>query len=313
MSTEVFLRRPGPSPHPRVVMDVPLPPSPGGQGVRMGEGGQGGEGFLRPGAQPKRKRRHPLLGLVRPLATALALVALPLSVAAFVLTAPPFQLREIELEGADARVPEAWAREALAPLHGENLVRLPLSSVAARLRKNPWIDTVEVQKELPGRLRVAMTERKPVALLRTGGGLVYADSAGRPIVPVSLEEARRSGLRLEVRFANPIAGGPAAGMDAALEVAGELGRVQPDWAAGLTRIEVLGEEDFVLHTEALRFPLFVTRGQVGPKARRLEEILPELERRYPAIERVDLRFSRRIVVQPAVPGRRETGPQNSIS
>jgi hypothetical protein len=64
---------------------------------------------------------------------------------------------------------------------------------------------------------------------------------------------------------------------------------------------VLGEEDFRLHTGALRFPLLVTRGQVGPKIRRLEELLPELERRYPAITVVDLRFSRRIVVQPAAP------------
>jgi hypothetical protein len=32
----------------------------------------------------------------------------------------------------------------------------------------------------------------------------------------------------------------------------------------------------------------------------LEQILPELGRRYTAFEAIDLRFSRRIVVQPAV-------------
>lgn len=308
--TETLLRRPPVTP------TTPALGTAGPAGVGETAGTTSGE-FLRRPEPPKRKRRHPLLALARPLATALAVVALPLGVAGWVLTARPFQLREIELEGvgaqAGARVPETWAREALAPLQGENLVRLPLSDVAARLRKNPWVGAVEIQKELPGRLHVALTERKPVALLRTGGGFVYADSAGRPIVPVSLEEARRSGLRLEVRFVHPGAGNPAAGMDAALKVAGELGRVQPTWAGALTRIEVLGEEDFILYTEALRFPLVVTRGQVGPKARRLQEILPELERRYPAIERVDLRFSRRIVVQPAVPGLLGASPQNSIS
>ena len=309
--TETLLRRPPVTPT-TPALGTAGPAVPSG----VAETTTGGE-FLRRTEPPKRKRRHPLLALVRPLVTALALVALPLGIAVFVLTTPSFQLQEVELEGVStqpgARVPETWAREALAPLQGENLIRLPLSDVAVRLRKNPWVDEVEIQKELPGRLRVALTERKPVALLRTGGGFVYADSAGRPIVPVSLEEARRSGLRLEVRFVHPGAGNPAAGMDAALKVAGELGRVQPDWAAALTRIEVLGEEDFILYTEALRFPLVVTRGQVGHKARRLQEILPELERRYPAIERVDLRFSRRIVVQPAVPGRIGTGSQNSIS
>ena len=87
-------------------------------------------------------------------------------------------------------------------------------------------------------------------------------------------------------------------MGGALEVAGELGRAQPSWAGALSKIEVLGEQDFRLHTSALRFPLLVTRGQVGAKVKRLTELLPELDRRYPAIRSVDLRFSRRIVVQP---------------
>ena len=89
------------------------------------------------------------------------------------------------------------------------------------------------------------------------------------------------------------------GVAAALKVAAELGRVQPDWAAKLAQIEVLGEEDFRLHTDALPFPLLVTAGQVGPKVQRLVELLPELTQRYTRIEAVDLRFSRRIVVQPS--------------
>jgi len=38
---------------------------------------------------------------------------------------------------------------------------------------------------------------------------------------------------------------------------------------------------------------------VAPKMQRLITLLPELARRYPKIDAVDLRFSRRIVVQPA--------------
>ena len=147
-----------------------------------------------------------------------------------------------------------------------------------------------------------MAERKPVALLSAGGGLAYADSAGRAIAPVAtpaeLEEARRAGL-LVVSFSQ---GPHPDGMAAALKVAAELGRVQPTWAAKLARIEVLGEGDFRLQTEALPFPLLVTSGQVGPKVQRLVELLPELSRRYPRIETVDLRFSRRIVVQPGRTG-----------
>ncbi|MFL6290018.1 MAG: cell division protein FtsQ/DivIB [Thermoanaerobaculia bacterium] len=258
------------------------------------------EELRRPGTQPRRRRRNPVLALLRPLAVSLLLVAMPGGVVAWVLASPRFDLRDIVVEAGTTRISAESLRAAVAPFEGGNLVLLPLDEVEAAVRRNPWVDTVEVAKELPDRLRVEVTERLPVALLERGGGLVYADQKGRPIAPVEdPERARKAGL-VVVTFVHPqlsVSGG-GEGVGGALEVAGELGRVQPSWAGALSKIEVLGEQDFRLHTGALRFPLLVTRGQVGPKVRRLIELLPELDRRYPAIRAVDLRFSRRIVVQP---------------
>lgn len=291
-----LVRGPMPPVPPIEQSGAPLTPVPPGSSASSGARVLD---FRRRGAPPRRRRRHPLLLLMRPLATAVLVVLLPLGVAAWVLTSRRFQLRDIVVEGGAERVGPDQVRAALAPYRGRNLVRLSLAEAAALLHENPWIDQVELQKELPGRLRVALRERRPVALLQSGGRLVYADNDGRSIVAVgSPEEARKAGL-LEVVFTRPVAGG----VESALDVAGELGRVRPDWASRLTRIEVLGEGDFRLHSEALPFPVLVTEGQVGAKARRLEELLPELARRYPNIESVDLRFSRRIVVQPGASDR----------
>lgn len=258
--------------------------------------------FRRRGTPPRRRRRSLLLALARPLLAALALVALPVALVAWVLTAPLFRLRNVEVGGAAGRVSRGWVRQALAPLQRKNLVRLSLAEAAARVQRNPWVASVEIVKELPDRLRVKVAERKPVALLLAGGGLVYADSEGRAIAPLAtpaeVEEAREAGF-LVVSFAEKP---HPDGMAAALKVAAELGRVQPTWAAKLARIEVLGEGDFRLRTDALPFPMLVTSGEVGPKVQRLVELLPELSRRYPSIEAVDLRFSRRIVVQPGRTG-----------
>ena len=255
------------------------------------------EEFRRSGAPPRRRRRNPVLALLRPLAVSLLLVAMPAALVTWVLASSRFDLKEVVVEAGTPRIPAEALRSSVAPFEGGNLVLLPLDSVEAALRRNPWVDTVEVAKELPDRLRVEVTERKPVALLVKGSGLVYADEQGRPIAPVEdPEQARRTGLVVVV-FTNPLLS-PSDGVGGALEVAGELGRVQPSWAGALSKIEVLGEQDFRLHTGALRFPLLVTRGQVGAKVKRLTELLPELDRRYPAIQAVDLRFSRRIVVQP---------------
>ncbi|HEV7507239.1 MAG TPA: FtsQ-type POTRA domain-containing protein [Thermoanaerobaculia bacterium] len=255
--------------------------------------------FRRRGTPPRRRRKSLLLSLLRPLTIAVVVVALPSGLVLWVLTAPLFRLRTVEVGGPARRVAPAWVRQVLAPLQGRNLVRLSLADATARLQSNPWIEKVEIEKELPAALRVKLAERRPVALLLSGQNLAYADTAGRPIAPVTtpgeLEEARKGGLLVVsfVREAHPD------GVGAALKVAAELGRVQPDWAAKLAQIEVLGEEDFRLHTDALPFPLLVTAGQVGPKVTRLVELLPELTQRYSRIEAVDLRFSRRIVVQPS--------------
>lgn len=285
----------------------PVPGMPGSPGLSpapaLPPGGQSGRvlDFRRRSVPPRRRRPSFLVQLLKPLTAAVLLVAVPLGVGAWVLTAARFELRHLEVAGASQRVPEAWVRQSLGPLLGENLVVLSLAEVADAIEQNPWVKTVEIEKELPDRLRVKLSERKPEALMLRKGALVYADVEGRPIAPVESEKAaeaaRRSGL-LVVSFA-PAPHLARGGVVSALEVAGELGRVQPDWAASLSRIEVLGEEDFRLFTDALPFPLLVTRGQVGPKAVRLKELLPQLRQRYPRIEAVDLRFSRRIVVQPA--------------
>ncbi|HEY0513714.1 MAG TPA: FtsQ-type POTRA domain-containing protein [Thermoanaerobaculia bacterium] len=258
--------------------------------------------FRRRGTPPRRRRKSRLLKLLKPLAVAAGVVAAPAALVAWVLTAPLFRLRTVEVrqaKGSPRRVSDAWVREALAPLTGKNLVSLSLAEATARVQRNPWIAAVEITKDLPGRLRVKIAERRPIALLLAGRDLVFADSDGRAIAPVAtpaeLAAARKAGL-LVVSF--PRDPHPD-GIGSALKVAAELGRVEPNWAAKLAQIEVLGESEFRLRTDALPFPLLVDGGEVAAKVQRLVALLPELARRYPRIEAVDLRFSRRIVVQPA--------------
>jgi hypothetical protein len=251
---------------------------------------------------------------MRPLGSALAILGIPLAGGLWVATAPQFALREIEIEGA-GRVSEAWIRARLAPLLGRNLPLLPLSAAAERLSAHAWVDSLEIAKELPGRLRVRVAEKTPAVFLRSGGRLFWADATGKPIAPLSAAEAAREIAReraltqpnggpdaaggfLVVSFAAPVPNGVAR----ALGVAAELGKANPDWAARLAEIEVLGEEDFRLRIGVLPFPLLVRDGDVIDKVHRLEALLPRLAERYPTLAAVDLRFSHRIVVQPAAEG-----------
>ncbi len=265
--------------------------------------------FRRAQGPPKRKKRSLWRKLLRPFGSALAILGAPLLLALWVATAPQFALAEISVEGG-SRVSEAWIRGRLAPLVGRNLPLLPLATAAERLSVHPWVASLEIGKDLPRRLTVRVTEKKPAVFLRSGGRLYWADAAGVLIAPLSAREtademARERSLAdsssgapggfLVVSFATPTPHGVAR----ALGVADELRRANAAWASRLTEIEVLGEEDFRLRIGTLPYPVLVRDGDVIDKVHRLEALLPRLAERYPTLAAVDLRFSHRIVVQPA--------------
>jgi len=267
--------------------------------------------FRRRAAPPRRKRRSVWVALLRPLGTALTVVGLPLAVSGWVLTSPRFRLADLSIAGA-RRVPLPRLYKALAPLRGKNLVRLPLSEVKSLLAGERWVDAVEIEKELPHRLRVRIRERRPAVLLETNttgpaGALAWGDEAGRPIAPVAPGEDTRGFLVVRADRSVPQAVGKA------LAVAAELKEADPDWAATLSSVDVLGEDDYRLVTRTLPFPLLVRRGQVAANARRLLALLPELGRRYTGLAAVDLRSAERIVIEPAAgPGTAKPGDRAAL-
>lgn len=241
----------------------------------------------------KRRRRSLWLMMLSGFAGALLVVGLPFGLVVWLLTTPRFALRRVEIAGA-TRVSTAWAQEALRPLAGNNLLTLPIAQVRAVLAKQPWIESVEVRKHLPDRLVVTLSERQPAALMREGGDLWYLDGQGLRIAPFSPADGAVD--LLLVSRSSDVDVEPARALALALEIK----QAQPEWAAKLSEIEVLGDEDYCLYTAALPFPLLVRAGTVADRGRSLAAVLPEIVRRYPRVSSVDLRFERRIVIQPAV-------------
>ncbi len=284
--------------------------------------------FRRAAVKPRRQRRSLWAAAARGLLGAVLVVGTPVAAAAWAMTSPRFALTELSVTAAE-RVPEAWVRARLAPLVGRNLLLLPLPEVDRALAGHPWIGSLSVAKALPSRLEVTVTQRRPAALVLRAGEPWFADAEGGAIAPVGAPvEASAEGA----------AGGPAGdpsdraagdpeaaglllvvppegsgfegsgfedhgiegnGVPLALAVAAELAAAAPAWARELSRIDVLSEEDARLHTAALPCPLLVRQGTIGARADHLRALLPEVAARYPELAALDLRFSRRIVVEPA--------------
>jgi cell division septal protein FtsQ len=234
---------------------------------------------------------------------ALVAVAAPAGAVVWVLHSQRFALREIEVDNTqDGAVSRSWVRSALEPLEGRNLPALDLAEVEGRLRGHPWIGAIETHKELPRRLHVSYREKVPVALLQTGTTLYYLDGEGQVIAPVEPATDASAAPAAElffVRVSAALRDDLSDSSARALALAEEIKRVDAQWYSGLSEVEVLNDEDCRVVTAALPFPVLLRRGNVESGAQRMRSLLPEIRRRYAAVQEVDLRSARRVVLQPA--------------
>jgi len=88
-----------------------------------------------------------------------------------------FRVRRVEVVGTRYTP----ADEVLARLRVDTMqsVWQPLGPLVARVTSHPQVASVVITRKLPGTLVVAVTERRPVALISTAAGLTAVDADGR--------------------------------------------------------------------------------------------------------------------------------------
>ena len=84
---------------------------------------------------------------------------------------------QIEVQGNRFVPPDAITEKFSADM-GRSVVRVPLTERREALESLPWVEQAHVQRVLPNRIRVEITERTPVAFLRTGSDLSLVDAQG---------------------------------------------------------------------------------------------------------------------------------------
>jgi cell division protein FtsQ len=99
---------------------------------------------------------------------------------------------QIELSGNHIVSREAVLQQFV---HDRNrsVLRVPLDVRRSQLEQIPWIESASVQRILPNRLRIELTERTPVAFARNGVELALIDAHG-----VVLDRSRGEDLHFPV-------------------------------------------------------------------------------------------------------------------
>jgi cell division protein FtsQ len=84
---------------------------------------------------------------------------------------------QVEISGNHIVSREAVLQQ-FARDRGRSMLRIPLDARRTALEEISWIESASVQRVLPNRIRVELTERTPIAFLRNGTELALIDAHG---------------------------------------------------------------------------------------------------------------------------------------
>lgn len=117
---------------------------------------QAGAGATAPGRKGKRKLKVKL-GFV------FVFVVFNLSLLLF-LNSSYFTITEIHIEGLES-IARKDAEQGMGVREGMNIWKVSPPEISSRLEEMPRVKTAEVERSLPGELRIAIIEKKPLALV----------------------------------------------------------------------------------------------------------------------------------------------------
>ena len=223
----------------------------------------------------------------------------------FFLFSPRVQLAsldQIEITGSNYVSREAVAEKFSADV-GRSIVRVPLDARRAALETIPWVAQASVQRALPDRIRVEITDRTPVAFLRSGGQLALVDAGG-----VILDRP------LDGKFAFPVVGGIAETMPLSdraprmrlfVEFMKELDLAHPNAGQQVSEVDLSDAQDVRASLTGLlageeSSPILVHFGDAGfvNKYRLLLDNIAAWRSSTGRVQSVDLRFSGQVIVNP---------------
>jgi cell division protein FtsQ len=196
---------------------------------------------------------------------------------------------------------------------GRNIFHVPLAVRRAELEQLPWVEHATVMRLLPSQLRIAVTERVPVAFVRAGNQIGLVDKQGVLLdMPPAMMAAKR--------YSFPVVNGVTA-QQSPEERASRM-RLYAEFMSALSspgdgaatsqlsEVDLTDPEDVRVLLPSAGSDLLVHFGSSDFAARwqRLEEKLPGWRQQYPRLAGVDLRYQRQTVLEMARPADEGTGP-----
>lgn len=201
-----------------------------------------------------------------------------------------FAVRTIEIDGA-VHTPRPVIDLVTRQYVGLNLFQIDIARVQNDLGGLGWVRRIDIEKKLPDTLRIKITERVPVALLRVRDRLRYVDREGMAFAELSPAVGDDD---------LPVisdAAGPELARTVALLL--ELRSRDRELYSRVSEVWPIPPHGFALYDRFLSAVVYANREDIVAKWRNLYAVLEAEDN--PKIEYADLRFADRVVIKPARP------------
>ena len=226
--------------------------------------------------------------------------------ATYLLYSPGVVLRsaeQIEVQGNRFVTADAVTEKFSADMGG-SVVRIPLSERREAIESLAWVEQAHVQRVMPNRIRVEITERTPVAFLRTGSELSLVDVHGA-ILDRPAEGEFRFPVVSGIGESMPLAAREQR-MNLYAEFMREIERIQPGSSDHVSEADLADAADLratltgVGAASGGASPILVHFGDsdFGSRYRLLAENIDQWRASAGSVDSVDLRFARQVVVNP---------------
>ena len=211
---------------------------------------------------------------------------------------------QIELNGNRVVSREAVLQQFV---HDRNrsILRVPLEARRSQLEQIPWVESASVQRILPNRLRIELTERTPVAFARNGNELALIDAHG-----VILDRPRGEHLHF------PIVTGVSEDlprdqrekrMQTYEELMKDVDLVRGGSSDHVSEIDLSNPKDLRVvmtglasATDAQAVTIHFGSGEFTGKYKMLVDNFSQWQANAGRVQSIDLQYSRQVVVNPEV-------------
>lgn len=182
-----------------------------------------------------------------------------------------------------------------------NIFRVPLDERRADLERLPWLSHATVMRLLPNRIRVAVTERTPVAFVRHGSQIGLVD-AGGVLLDMPQDAAG------DPHYSFPVLTGVSAGDPLSTRAARmaiyqgfmqELDSGGQKNSSSISEVDVSNPEDVKAVVSSGGTDILVHFGdeEFLHRYQAFEQHLPEWKQQYPKLAAADMRYERQVVLE----------------